>query len=52
MSVETNPSIFCSCGGLWLVKNDDNETRILVCPMCGKHQALPDNTSMFQLKIK
>ncbi len=51
MDVETNLSIFCSCGGIWILKNKDDE-KIFVCPMCGTNKPIPEDTSMFQIKLQ
>jgi hypothetical protein len=51
MAVETGLSIFCSCGGTWMVKGNDDE-KIFVCPICGTHKPIPEDTSMFQIKLQ
>jgi hypothetical protein len=51
MAVKTQISIFCMCGGVWIVKELNNK-RFLVCPICGMQKPIPNDTSMFQMKVK
>jgi hypothetical protein len=50
MAVETKNSIFCSCGGLWVVKNEEDE-KYFSCPICGAIEHIPSDTSSFQIKF-
>ncbi|MFX0209702.1 MAG: hypothetical protein ACFFDT_27220, partial [Candidatus Hodarchaeota archaeon] len=51
IAVETALSIFCSCRGTWRVKSND-DGKIFICPMCGTHKPIPEDTSMFQIKLQ
>jgi hypothetical protein len=51
MAVETGLSIFCSCGGTWMFRGN-NDGKMFICPMCGTHKPIPEDTSMFQIKLQ
>lgn len=50
MALESNSPIFCMCGGLWIVNQNENE-KVFICPSCGNQQPIPEDTSAFILKI-
>ena len=48
---ESHTSLFCLCGGVWTIK-DQNAERVLICPICGTLKSIPSDTSMFQFRFK